>query len=221
MRLDPAGAHSAPGARPRSRGARFRPGRAVLAWLALLLAVPWFGLASAQDAGGLATIEDGGRFEVRSAFLEPVEGVYQLNAAVDLSLSRSALQAVREGVPLSLELDISVDRRRSYLPDEDVAFLVQRWQIQYHALSERFLVSNLNSGQQTSHSTLALALAAVSQVRGLPVIDAPLVRDGGRYEVSIRMVATIEGGLPDALRTIMFWMDWRRSTDWYTWTLTT
>ncbi|MFO0449604.1 MAG: DUF4390 domain-containing protein [Pseudomonadota bacterium] len=219
MRLDTAPAPPrAPGA---PRGSRLRAARLLAACLLWLALAPWLPAVFAQDVATVTAIENGGRFEIRSAFLEPVEGVYQLNATVDLSLSRSALQALREGVPLSLELDIAVDRRRSYLPDEDVAFLVQRWQIQYHALSERFLVSNLNSGQQTSHSTLALALAAVSQVRGLPVIDAPLVRDGGRYEVSIRMVATIEGGLPDALRTMMFWMDWRRSTDWYTWTLTT
>lgn len=165
-------------------------------------------------------IEDGGRFEVRSAFLEPAEGVYQLNATVDLSLSRSAMQAVREGVPVSLELDISVQRRRAWLPDADVAFLVQRWQIQYHALSERYLVNNLNSGQQTSYSSLAAALAGLSRVRGLPVIDEALLEKGQRYEASVRVVAAVEGGLPDAVRIMMFWVDWKRATEWYTWTVT-
>lgn len=172
--------------------------------------------AHAQDA-----LEDGGRFEVRSAFLEPSEGVYQLNATLDLSLSRGAMQALREGVPVSLELDIAVQRRRAWLPDADVAFLVQRWQIQYHALSERYLVNNLNSGQQTSYSSLAAALAALSHVRGLPVIDESLLERGQRYEASVRVVAAVEGGLPDAVRMMMFWVDWKRATEWYTWTVTT
>lgn len=165
-------------------------------------------------------IEEGGRFEVRSAFLEPADGVYQLNATVDLSLSRAAMQAVREGVPISLELDIAVQRRRAWLPDADVAVLAQSWQIQYHALSERYLVNNLNSGQQTSYSSLGAALAALSRVRGLPVLDAALLEKGQRYEASVRFVAAVEGGLPDAVRLMMFWVDWKRATQWYTWTVT-
>ncbi|HXQ30409.1 MAG TPA: DUF4390 domain-containing protein [Steroidobacteraceae bacterium] len=165
------------------------------------------------------TLEDGARFDVRSAFLESAEHVYQLRATLDLGLSRNAQQALREGVPIVLELDIRVDRRRRLLPDEGVALLVQRWQIHYHALSERYLVNNLNSGQQASFSNLASALAELSEVRGLPVIDEALIEPGQRYEASLKAVATIEGGLPNALRVMMFWIDWKRSTDWYTWTV--
>ena len=92
-------------------------------------------------------------------------------------------------------------------------------QIRYHALSERFLVNNLNSGQQTSYASLASALGALSEVRGLPVIDEALIERGQRYEASLRVVAAIEGGLPSALKFMMFWIDWKRATDWYTWTL--
>jgi hypothetical protein len=165
------------------------------------------------------TIEDGGRFEVRSAYLESAEHVYQLNVTLDLALSRSAKAAIREGVPVAVQLDISVERKRRYLPDQQVAALAQRWQIQYHALSERYLVSNLNSGQQSSYSSLAAALAALSEVRGLPVIDEALIERGQRYEASLRVITAIEGGLPAALKVMMFWMDWKRATDWYTWVL--
>jgi Domain of unknown function (DUF4390) len=182
----------------------------ILALLALVLA----SLAAFADD---ITIEDGGRFDVRSAFLEPAERVYQLNATLDLSLSRRFQQAIRDGVPVALQLDISVERKRRYLPDQQVALLAQRWEIHYHALSERYLVSNLNSGQQTSYSSLAAALAALSEVRGLPVIDEALIERGQSYEASLRVVAAIEGGLPNALKMMMFWIDWKRATDWYTW----
>ena len=165
------------------------------------------------------TIEDGARFDVRSAYLEPAERVYQLNATLDLALSKNALQAIREGVPVVLELDLSVVRKRRYLPDVEVGSLAQRWQIHYHALSERYLVNNLNSGQQTSYSSLAAALGALSEVRGLPAIDEALIERGQRYEASLRAVTAVEGGLPNALKVIMFWIDWKRSTDWYTWTV--
>ena len=194
---------------PRDRRSRLV---AVLGVLALCA----FGPATrAEDSA----TEDGGRFEVRSAFLEPAEHVYQLNATLGLVLSHNFQQAVREGVPVAIELDISVDRKRRYLPDQQAAQLAQRWKIHYHALSERYLVNNLNSGQQSSYATLDAALVALSQVRGLPVVDESLIQKGERYEGSLRVVATIEGGLPSALKFMMFWIDWKRSTDWYTWSV--
>ena len=42
------------------------------------------------------------RFEVRSAYLEPVDGVMQLNATLELGLSATALEALRDGVPVTL-----------------------------------------------------------------------------------------------------------------------
>ena len=192
---------------PSPRNRRWR----LLAVLALCLCAPALGLA--DDIA----LEDGGRFEVRSAFLEPAEHVYQLNATLNLALSKSAQQAIREGVPVALELDLSLDRRRRYWKNQQVAYLAERWQIRYHALSERFVVNSLNSGEQSSYSTLAAALGALSQVRNLPVIDEALIEKGEHYEGSLRAVTTIEGGLPNALRVMMFWIDWKRSTEWYTW----
>ncbi len=185
----------------------------------LLSVMAWAMLSSSAAFADAITIEDGARFDVRSAFLEPADRVYQLNATLDLALSRAAQQAIHDGVPVVLELDISVMRKRRYLPDVEVAVLAQRWQINYHALSERFLVNNLNSGQQTSYSSLQAALLALSQLRGLPVIDEALIEKGGRYEASLRLIASVEGGLPSTLRAMMFWVDWKRTTDWYTWTI--
>lgn len=204
----------------RSRGPLVRLAAVVLGAIFVLAiaATPHSLAAPAPDA---VAIEDGGRFEVRTATLEPVEGVLQLNATLDLSLSRSALRALEDGVPVVVELDVSVNRKRRYFADQEIAYLVQRWQIQYHALSERYLVANLNTGAQTSYSTVSMALAALAQVRGLPVVDEALLEDGQRYEASVRAIASVEGGLPNALRVMMFWMDWKRTTDWYTWTVRT
>ena len=189
--------------------------RMAAALSAAVVLLPAAGAAVATDP----IIEEGARFEVRSAFLEPVDGVYQLGATLDLALSRAARQAIREGVPVALQLDIVIERKRRLLPDQQVASLAQRWKLQYHALSGRYLVNNLNSGQQTSYSSLGSALAAVGEVRGLPVIDEPLIERDQRYEASIRVAAVIEGGLPAALKAMMFWIDWKRATDWYTWTV--
>lgn len=182
---------------------------AVLAALGALLVLG--GMAPAVAA------EDA-RFEVRSAYLEPVDGVMQLNATLELGLSATALEALRDGVPVTLTLESQLRRTRRFLPDATVAELEQRWRLQYHALSDRWLVTHQNTGQQTSWPTQAAALEHLSRPRGVPIIDAPLLRDGATYEASLRATAEV-GGVPDSLKVLMFWVQWQRSTDWYTWTV--
>lgn len=158
------------------------------------------------------------RFEIRRAFVEPVEGVWQLNASLDLSLSRAAREALAEGIPLTLVLDILVTRERRFLPDADVAELQQRWQLAYDALSDRHVVTNLNSGAQATHPSQDEALADLARIDALPMIDADLLEAGTRHEVSLRASVEI-GGMPTAVKLLIFWRDWSRSTDWYTWSI--
>lgn len=180
--------------------------------VALCAALVWCGLAPAAHAA-----EDA-RFEVRSAYLEPVDGVMLLNATLELGLSSTALEALRDGVPVTLTLESQLRRNRRFLPDATVAEIEQRWRLQYHALSDRWLVTHLNTGQQTSWPTQAAALDHLARPRGVPIIDAPLLRDGATYEASLRATAEV-GGVPDSLKVLMFWVQWQRTTDWYTWTV--
>lgn len=191
---------------------RFCPG--ICLWT-VLVALAGAGLAQAEPL----TIEDGGAFDVRSAFLEPVDHVYHVNATLDLALSKNAEQALQNGVPLAIALDLQVSRQRALLPDERVATVTQRWRLQYHALSERYLLVNLNTNQQSSYATLSAAVSALSDVHLLPVVDEAQIKQGSVYEASARVTTAVEGGLPNALRAVMFWMDWKRVTEWYTWTV--
>jgi len=176
-------------------------------------AVLWLGALLA-----CATLAADARFEIRNAFAEPVDGVWQLNANLDLGLSEAALEAVAEGIPLTLVLEIEVSRERRFLPDAGVAELEQRWRLAFDALSERYVVTNLNSGAQSSYPSLEEAVGSLSRIRNLPMIDADLLEAGRRHEVSVR--ATVEiGGLPVAVKVLIFWRDWSRSTEWYTWSI--
>lgn len=158
------------------------------------------------------------RFEVRNAFAEPVAGVWQLNAILDLGLGDAALEALLEGIPLTLVLDLEITVERRFLPNASVAELAQRWRLGYDALSQRYVVINLNSRAQSTHASLEEALEELSNVRGLPLVDAALLQGGKRHEISLRASLEI-GGLPDALKLLIFWRDWMQTTDWYTWSV--
>lgn len=177
------------------------------------IALLWLGLLCAS-----ASLAADPRFEIRNAFAEPVAGVWQLNAIVALSLSKPAREALAEGIPLTLVLDIELTGERRFLPDEGVAVLQQRFQLAYDPLSERYVVTNENSGAQATYPSLDEALDGLSVIRQLPMIDADLLQPGRRYEVSLRAAVEI-GGMPEAVKVLIFWREWSRATDWYTWSI--
>jgi len=157
------------------------------------------------------------RFEIRSAYLERAEGVYQLNATLDFDIGEGARAAVRDGAPFTLHLEIVVHRQRSYWVDETVATLDQSYELVYHALSDRYLVRNVNSGEQASYATLDAALDALRVISNLPILDQALVRPERRHEISLRASLDVRT-MPDTLRFILFWSDdWRQRSEWYTW----
>ena len=200
---------------PRTLNAPNRPRASSLrAWWACVLAsLALLAFAPAQ-ADGLD-----GRFEVRSADLGLKEGVYHLNARLELPITPAVKQGLADGVPLSLQLELSIERNRRLLPNANVAELVQRYQLQYNAVSARYVLRNVNSGEQESFATVDDALARLSQVKDVPVLDKSFIETGPRYEANVR--AKIDyGAVPLTVRILMFWVnDWHRESEWYTWTL--
>ncbi len=170
-------------------------------------------MAQTSHAEGLA-----GRFEVRSADLELKDGVYHLNARLDLPISDAVRRGVAEGVPLSLELDLDIKRVRQLLPNSSVAELTQRYHLQYNAVSARYVLRNDNSGQQESLGTVDEALEHLSEVHSLPALDKALIASDRRYEANVRAKLDF-GTVPFTMRLLMFWVsDWHRESDWYAWT---
>jgi hypothetical protein len=197
-----------------STGARLRPpGRAKSMWalFALLAVTAW---TRPIQADGLE-----GRFEVRSADLDLKDGVYHLNARIELPVSDAVRRGLAEGVPLTVELHLDIERVRQLLPNSRVAELTQRYHLQYNAVSARYILRNDNSGQQESLGTIDAAVEQLSEVHGLPVLDKALIIPDRRYEANVRAKVDY-GTVPFSLRVLMFWVsDWHRESDWYTWTL--
>ncbi|HEX2668223.1 MAG TPA: DUF4390 domain-containing protein [Gammaproteobacteria bacterium] len=178
-------------------------------------AVLALGLAGAAhaDAG-----EEPG-FVIRTAYTELVNGVYYLNADVGLNLSDDAVNALENGLPLTVELQIEVIKHRTWWTNQQTAYLEQRYQISYHELSRRFIVTNLNSGEQQSYLTYREAITDLGQVSDLPVIDANLLDPEARYNIRIRAVLDVKS-FPGPLQLIAsLFKGWDLSSDWYQWVL--
>ncbi len=159
------------------------------------------------------------KFEIRSAYLVPVQGVYLLSAKLHFVLPEGARQAIKDGVALTLQTEIELQRARRWWLDDTVAALEQNYELVYHALSEHYLLRNLNSGEQTAYGTFDTALEALNTLYDLPVLDQSLLDPNEQYEVRLRATLDVRT-LPETLRLVLFWTDnWRQRTDWYLWPL--
>ena len=156
---------------------------------------------------------------VRSASVSLDQDVYELDARIDLKLPEEARKAIEAGLTMRLDYEIELSRSRSYWMDKGIASLVQSYELGYHALSQRWLVRNLNTGEQQDYGTFGTALDRLSTVRGLPAFDADLVQAGRSYVVGVRAIVDL-GSSSDALGWVLFWTDdWSADSEWYEWPL--
>ena len=183
--------------------------------LALVVLTSMFGMAAfAQQLP-----ERQGFFDIRSATTTLNDGVHELEARLQLILSDEALDALNSGVPLTIELDFEVIRIRGWWIDSGEANLTFTYELEYRPLSQRYIVRNLNSGDQDSFATLYSALNNLGRIQGLPVVDDALLDPNGRYRLRLRArLSTTQ--YPVALRLLFFWRSqWQLESDWYEWTL--
>jgi len=178
-----------------------------LIWL--LLATALTGAAQALAAG----------FVVEDARTRLVDDVYRLDAHVGFHLSRAALEALENGVPLTFSVEITIWRDRRYWFDELVAKVTQRYRLEYHALTSRYVLMNMNLGTSTTFDNLDEALSAMGDLKNFPLVDRNLIKDGESYEGGIVARLDIET-LPAPMRPLAYISKgWRLTSDRYIWSL--
>jgi len=165
-----------------------------------------------------ARAKDERRFEVRNAYVELQDDAWLLEVRLDLALGKAAQQAFDEGVPLVLMLEAEATVERRFIPDEAVVSLTRRWQIAHDAISERYVVTDLANDEQVSHASQEEALEALSRISAIAVAGTDRLPPDARFDMRVR--ATVEiGELPAAIKMLLFWKSWSRSTDWYAWSV--
>lgn len=181
-------------------------------WLRLLLL-----LLAVFSATPLAA--NAADFQVLSAATRLDGNVYRLNAKLQYSLSAVAREALENGVPLTVAIDMEVRRRRKWAWDETVYSLAQRFRLEYHTLSRQYLVTNLNSGVRRAFPNQEEALRYMGQIQNFPLLDKKLLEPKQRYKGALRARLDLDE-LPTPLRLFAYISeDWRLSSAWRTWKL--
>jgi hypothetical protein len=188
-----------------------RLGQIIPRWVLLsLIFIPCAPAARADALDGV--------LQVRSAYVSVEGGVFLLHARIDYPVNPVIRDALHDGVTLTVDLDARIERERRFWLNADVVDLTLRRELDYHAVSGRYLVRDVRSGNQKSFATLEEALTDLGAVENWPVLVEPQLAEGS-YRISVR-AGVRRGRLPASLRALMFWTDdWHRVSEWYTWLL--
>ena len=148
------------------------------------------------------------------------DGVYYLNASIDHQFSDEALEALDNGVPLTLVTHIQVRRAKSWLWEDSLLDLQLRHAIRYKPLSDRYEVYRLPGDRGRAFETREAAIRALGTLSDLPLLNQDKLEPDQEYEVQIQIALDIEE-LPLPLRPQAYLTRaWKLSSKWSKWPLT-
>lgn len=168
-----------------------------------------------------ASAGSGGSFIVREASTRLVDGLYLLDADLELRFAPAAEppRALLNGVPLTIQVEIEIRRSGFWPLRRLIATLKQRYRVVHHAISGQYVVINLNSDELNAYPSLNAALTEIGRIHGLPVLDATLVAGKPNVWGRLRVGIALEE-LPLLLRPVAYLSgEWRIESDWHRWPL--
>jgi len=184
---------------------RRRGGWAV--WPATLVLASWVTLAVAAE------------FTIKKVAARLQDDVYLVDATIDYQFSAAVLEALENGVPLTVEAHLQVRREGAWIWEPDVVDSRLRSQIRFSPLLGTYQVTNLDTAARRSFASRDTAIAALGAVKDLVLVGTAALEQDETYRVDMRVTLDIES-LPLPLRPKAYLSpDWNLSSEWSRWRL--
>ena len=156
-------------------------------------------------------------FVVEHATLRPAGGTWVADARIDFAFSEDNLEAMSNGVALTVIVDIEVRRERGKWWDETLAARELRYRIETSVLTGRYRVRNLTDGSARNYRSLEEMMESLGHLESIPVIARERLSTDARHGARIRARLDIEA-LPSPLRPIAYLSPmWRLNSGWFEW----
>ncbi|MBT3092649.1 MAG: DUF4390 domain-containing protein [Candidatus Thiodiazotropha sp. (ex Lucina pensylvanica)] len=158
-------------------------------------------------------------FTIKDVQIIQIDNVYQLNARIDYQLSEQAHEALNNGVPLTLKVQLLVEKvwRGFWEPSPFTTTL--SFQIRYHALTELYRIVDGQTGDEQNFFTQDAALHALGEITNLPMVSPVKLAPGEAYQLRLRADLDIES-LPLPLQPLAYLgRGWKLTTGWSQWPL--
>ena len=161
---------------------------------------------------------DPGIFQLEDADTWRIGDSDYLGAQFNIQLSPGAEEAVRNGVPLVFKLQVQVVKTHTWIWDTVDIEIFRYRQLEYHALSESYLVKDMSAGTQGNYRRLEDALRAAGKIQDLMLTEQALDPELN-YKIRLRGSLDIES-LPTPVRLIAYVSSaWDMVSEWYSWPL--
>ena len=158
-----------------------------------LVALLWLAAASvAVEAAGFSVARFEGRFSDR---------LLVADARIDYSLSGTATEALESGVDLVIAQRLALERPRWWWRDVEVVNQQRRYRLAYHAISRRYVLNRLASGESRSFRSLDALLMRLGEIKAWPVIRRDRLDPEHGYRLSLDTRLEVDA-LPRLLRTV-------------------
>ncbi|MGE0386962.1 MAG: DUF4390 domain-containing protein [Gammaproteobacteria bacterium] len=160
-------------------------------------------------------VSAGAGFEVVRAEVVLANDVYAVDAQFNYEFSPEALEALSNGVYLTVAVEIEMRRGRRFMWDKLVERSTRKFRLQRHELSGQYIVTDTSADTSRNHPSLEDALEALGHPPAMPVIRRDkLPADGATY---LRVRTRLDSDpLPAPLKPIAFFKrGWRLSSRWY------
>jgi hypothetical protein len=143
-----------------------------------------------------------------------------MDAEIRYGFSEDALDALDNGVPLTVEVHVQLRGVDDWIWDESLVDQRLRYVIRYKPLSERYMVSRLPSDGGISYVTRDAAIAALGKIDGLQLVSKERMNEaGGPFEIQVKASLDIDE-LPLPLKPEAYlFPSWKLSSGWTKWPL--
>lgn len=179
----------------------------------------WLAVAMIVGALQSATLALAAGFKVSSVQPRALGSALHLTGGLELGLTGKVEEALSNGIPLELAIDVRLYRQRVWLWDETVGTWTLRRQLRYHALSGQYLVSG-DGGAVPAREGFASLNEALTQLGSLEDVALPLrapLAPESAFRIGVRVVLDIEA-LPSLLRPVAYTSRaWDLNSGWTTW----
>lgn len=157
--------------------------------------------------------------EIKRAETFLQDDTYYLNAEIDYKFSNEAIEALEHGVALYINIEIKTEKERAFLWNKLVASSTIHYRLEYHPLSQRYLVTELNHFKRDDFRQLNSALNYLGEISDWPLLKQEKLQKQGIYHTALRARLDIES-LPAPLRPIAFVSSrWRLASKWHEWVI--
>jgi len=156
-------------------------------------------------------------FVVEQASSRLQDGAYFIDAAVNYEFTDTVIEALENGVPITVDIHFQVRRADAWIWEKDIVDMHRRRQLRYLPLSESYEVTDIDNKQIKLYFSRLAAIDALGAVKNVKVVDDSQLESGEIYLMEIRSTLDIES-LPVPLRPRAYMSsDWKLSSEWSQW----